>query len=359
MNTRQAKQYIFFALFLLAVILLISAVAAEINPIYMVFVPLVGTQQLGIKPDITKDIHIAGYGQSLSQGVTAINPQVQNMQNYGDVWTHNRYGVGATDIAGLAKGSGPYTAMLAAINGRSEKYFVVDFIHGEADRYTDPAVYAAHLKKLYFDLQVDVPEFTPFVIDQFSSLYSGDTELYPVVIALHDVSLSNGNITMVGPKYQYRDYYDADKIHLTVEGYEWLADQHAKVIYKVFYEKGFTPLQPKTISYDGGLKILVTFDVPVGPLQIDTTTVPMHPNGCYGFEVSDSAADCASVKVNSDSVEITLTQAIADNDARLRYAWSQVDAFGPFGNIKDSDPTRLIISGKSAANWLVHFDREI
>jgi hypothetical protein len=115
-------------------------------------------------------------------------------------------------------------------------------------------------------------------------------------------------------------------------------------------ETGSVPvLQPVSASYSGGV-VTVQFDVPVEPLQWDTTTVASQTD--YGFTVeSDSGAETiTSVDLGGDgtSVEITLSGTPGAN-LRARYGFDT-----QYGNLRDSETRTSVYDGETLANWLVH-----
>lgn len=165
---------------------------------------------------------------------------------------------------------------------------------------------------------------------------------------------------------------DAVYLHLTWEGYRHLACQMAKVLNAVYTTGAWEPLQPTAVVRSGAT-VTISMNVPVAPLQVDTTTVPAVAN--YGFEWIDNgdgnSVSISGVAVNSDNVVLTLSDTPTGTGQRVAYArsmpataYTNAGGDGALGNIRDSDATALLNSPRTglpydAHNWLVHFDEAV
>ncbi|MGY2052969.1 hypothetical protein [Methylobacterium sp. JK268] len=128
--------------------------------------------------------------------------------------------------------------------------------------------------------------------------------------------------------------------------------------------------------------VALKFHVPVAPLVLDTSEVT-DPNGAFGFEIYDPAANAnipiTAVRVVAGrTVELVGNRTIPPN-ARARYAYTPPAGFVPYGSsgtpgytplyknigargcLRDSDPYVFEPSGLNVRlyNYCVIFDREI
>jgi hypothetical protein len=268
---------------------------------------------------------------------------------------------------------------LATAAGQVYRVAALCLIHGEQDQTenTPIAKYAADIAQLQQNYQTDIQAITgqttgvPLFMSQLSEQCANTTtrQLF-IAQAQFQAFLANpGRVYLTGPKYIY-PY--ADVQHLTNVGYRWEGEYMEKAIRKTVYEgTRWKPLYPLSITIYGAV-ISVKFNVPVGPLVIDTTLVSPPTNvtgGMYGFEYYDNSGATPSISsvqvssTNSSIVQITLASAPAAGAVRqLAYAYTAGSNYGgggtsgvaPRGNLRDSDPYPSLY-GNTLYNWCVHF----
>jgi hypothetical protein len=125
------------------------------------------------------------------------------------------------------------------------------------------------------------------------------------------------------------------------------------------------PLQPKSHIRQGNVCV-VTFDVPSGPLVLDTTAVSNPGN--YGFALVDSAGAALTIssvsQIGPDRIKIVAAASIPSG-AKVRYAWgdgataNSGPTTGARGNLRDSAGDRLMSDFGKLHNWCVIFERTI
>ena len=137
-------------------------------------------------------------------------------------------------------------------------------------------------------------------------------------------------------------------IHMTADGYRHLGSMMAKAAYQIVVEgKWWWPLMPVTTTLSGDT-ITIEYQVPYGPIVLDTSVV--SDPGNFGFNFSDSAGTKISGVAVTGDAEITLTLSQASAGGMLSYALvtpSKVltpegqgygPQAGPRGCVRDSDP---------------------
>ena len=214
----------------------------------------------------------------------------------------------------------------------------------------------------------------PMFHSQFSAwsaaFYGGgrDSAISPYEV-LAEAEVNPEKTVLVAPRY-FLPHAGAGAqfpgIHPSNEGYRWLGEYYGKV-YKHVVVDGATwsPLRPLSITRAGTV-ITAIFNVPVGPLTLDTTLVTDPGN--FGFEFTDDSENppgIASVAVSaSNTVTVTLDAVPTGENKRLRYAYTGIPGnnagptSGPRGNLRDSDPA-ISATGRSLYNWCVHFDKPV
>jgi len=295
-------------------------------------------------------------------------------------------GWSGTGYSGLKKGTVNYSNGLLSLvaakklaNLEGIPYVLGAFyvIHGESDYQSPAATYKSYLEEWQNDLQNDSKSITgqtgiiPMFLCQLSS--SGSTYNNPTV-PIGQLAAAEANPTkiyLVTPKYML-DY--ADAVHIPNYSQRRLGEYYGKVMKKVLVDGiAWKPLSPSTVSIAANV-ITVNFNVPVAPLQFDTTKVMSAAN--YGFEYFDStnSASITNVALGSDltSVVITLNTVPTGSNKKIAYAYSS-DRLGgryvvgsPKGNLRDSDTTPALYTtnlpanyGTELNNWCVHFIKDI
>lgn len=270
-------------------------------------------------------------------------------------------GKGGTDIINLSKGTLPYTQHLSAYQGaynlaqaqgKSYSVWFIAFIQGEGDisiRRTTNHFYNM-LLQLKDDFDNDIKAITKQTFSPLMITYqTASHRYYPmdsinVANAQLKASVDRADIVMACPMYQF-DY--ADNIHLTANSSVQLGKYLSKAAYKTWRhiehdEPEFKPLQPEKVIWQGKI-IDVTFNVPSGSLQFNTSIVAAATNMGFDIRVNNIVQNAAIVSlsiVGSNRVRIVLDQ---DYPAGvLTYAQGRTgdpntsgSATGPRGNLCD------------------------
>jgi hypothetical protein len=177
-------------------------------------------------------------------------------------------------------------------------------------------------------------------------------------------------IVLVAPKY-FLDYtassreYGVDGIHLTAASEQLLGEYYGKAYKRTVIDRvPWKPVYPTRVGIASNV-ITATFNVPKGPLAIDTQRVTDPGN--FGFEYSDNTGNpptIAKVELSEENqLRVTLTKAptAAVGNRYLSYAWSGKignpagPKSGPRGNLRDSDDTVGHYSHQRLFNWCVTF----
>ena len=229
-------------------------------------------------------------------------------------------------------------------------------IHGEAD--TLNPVYSTNLLTWQADMQRGVNAITGG--DSVIPIIASQTQAQPISqvhvntmpfstgagpLGTLEAAMNNpGLICIACPEYVMAH----GSIHMTADGYRHLGSMMAKAAYQIVVEgKWWWPLMPLTTTLSGDT-ITIEYQVPYGPIVLDTSVV--SDPGNFGFNFSDSQkTKISAVAVTGDS-EITLTLSQASTGGTLSYALvtpSKVltpegqgygPQAGPRGCVRDSDP---------------------
>lgn len=268
----------------------------------------------------------------------------------------------------------------------------VTVIHGESDYEsgrTSPQYilnYEANLSQWQTDYETDVNEIIgttdvlPMFISQVNSRATG--EIADAQLSAH--LNSNQKIILVAPKYQYN--YAIGGTHLTNTSSKQMGEMLGKVIKKVSIDgQIWNPLMPTSISRTANI-VTISFNIPVGSLNFDTSLVALRPN--YGFDFLQTNGNEITITDvtlinNNTQVQITLSAIPTGTDQRIHYAWrcfqnQAVDAtyltstsancggadrptyVG--GNLRDSDNSvspAIGSTGLPLYNWCVAFNKQI
>jgi hypothetical protein len=270
---------------------------------------------------------------------------------------------GPTDFP--PEGSGSFLEMmsqvglgrtLAEATGRGYNLPAMLLIHGEAD--STNSAYAVNLATWQADAQRGVNAITGR--NDVLPIIASQTQEQPISVHGHNVmpfvdgagslgtltaAIANpGLVCIAGPEYLMTH----GSIHMTADGYRHLGEMMAKAAYQIVIEgKWWWPLMPATSTLIGDT-IKIEYQVPYGPIVIDTDVV--SDPGNFGFNFSDSAnTKITDVAVTGDS-EITITLSKAPSGGMVSYALvtpskdltPQGQGYGPNagprGCVRDSDP---------------------
>jgi hypothetical protein len=134
--------------------------------------------------------------------------------------------------------------------------------------------------------------------------------------------------------------------HLDANGYRWYGEMLGKVYRRTVLEGGrFDPLQPCALfrDADDARKIRIRFLVPVGPLVLDTLTLPKVAD--FGFLIYQNRAvrKIAEVRLlDGVTVEITC-EGVLDVNSDIEVTYAGQNAVGQ-GNLRDSDDYRALFN---------------
>lgn len=296
-------------------------------------------------------------------------------------------GSGATDIDHLGEKSSAYKKLLSEIrhayNLAQEKKckFIVPaicWIQGENDLVWDiKGNYKTKICRLRSTLERDIKSITKqaiavkFIMYQTNCLTISESPFNAnqfncpqthVPQAQLDLLLKDTNFIASGPTYPYsikREYVHLDGISQKRLGYL----QGISLIKTLSGEKesGLIP----TSFTKSQKSIIISFNVPVPPLVIDTVNVTKANN--YGFSVINKKNKNILSQVFLKNNKIYLQCNEYPNDVKVRYAvngtyWKTGHMRGSRGNLRDSQGTTLkcAINNQSFRldNWCYMFDQK-
>jgi hypothetical protein len=286
-------------------------------------------------------------------------------------WAIYTSGASGQGYGSLKKGTVVYDANLAAVTNAKNKTSgtttvrALHIIHGEYHIATGTGAtsYESYLNEWLTDYNTDVKAITGQSNDiiavltqphNFTFYRDGgftNMNLFPFQ-AILDFHKNNANAYLAGPTYHLPSN---DGLHLSNLGYYYMGEYHAKVVDRVIHDGGsWDPMRPTSIVRTGA-NIDVTFNVPVGNLTIDTSTVAAQAN--YGFHYTDDSGAppaIASVTVTgSNTMRVQLASVPSGSNPKLGYAMDAT-ANG-LGNIRDQDPAVSDYNGYPLYNWCVNF----
>lgn len=257
---------------------------------------------------------------------------------------------------------------LAKESGHNLEYDCILLTHGEADAILSHTSYAEELVKMLRDYTEDLRHITGqahapiMILSQQQSSPPVPNVGSAVIQAQWFVQAESSNtIICAGPKYQYS--YVEGALHLSEGGYNRLGEKYGQVFYQTVIEKNpFIPLSPNKITLKGPTTILVSFNIPVGPLAWNEALATPHQTVHTawslgrGFEVRDAQKNEINITnvriLSNDELEIDLAPPI-DLPLTLSYAMtigrhdlgrstSGIDlggsTSGRIGQLCDSDP---------------------
>ena len=270
-------------------------------------------------------------------------------------------GHGSYRIDQLNKASAWYPTLLAHVSGAhvlsaDHAVHAVGWIQGENDAVsgtrTPYAVYRAALEQLQVDIDTDIRAITGQAAPVYLLTYqmSYGARVWPAQAnAQLDLARKNPRFVMVTPTYHLP--HAPDNVHLTAIGYKRLGAYFGKA-YKTMVIDGKRPKWIEPISATRRGKVIrVRFDVPVGPLVLDTAT--MAPTANFGFKVLDEAGTptISSIAVDGNDLLVTLS-ALPTGEAWFRAGMDYLGAGltiteGASTNLRDSDPSVINIGSTS------------
>lgn len=282
-------------------------------------------------------------------------------------------GVGGTSYAGLKKGNQIYTNMLVALEkakvlaaARGLK-IIVDAVvckHGESGA-SDPA-YKSYLQEWRSDIEADVKAVTGqvagvhFIFSQPSSFTVTNPEAALAMLELHN---EDERFHLACPDYCVGSAgYHIDYLHMVGPGYAHLGAYYAQAWMQALWgASGRNKVLQMTSASRTGSQVIVLFDVPVAPLQLDTVSVAEAQNFGFRFYDSNGEIPIESVSLSGDGVSVTVQLASipSGTEERVEYALTPqsnprtLEAI-PRGNLCDSSLAISIHDNRPLKNWAVH-----
>lgn len=279
-------------------------------------------------------------------------------------------GAGSTSIAGLSKGTEPYSRNITVLSkfkelGNAQNKIVKClgwfWTQGEQDYVanTTKAAYKNSLSQLINDLNADIKATTkqvdaPKVISYQTRNFTEKAQNPVIALAQLELSNERNDYFMACPMYHILRLDGLEDVHPDGRGYAILGAYYG-LVYKrtVIDGEDWKPLQPLKADAVDNIA-LVNFHVPVGKLVIDTTLLTQKTN--YGFRVSKSDGSDYTITnvevINSNTVKIQTSENIASGSV-VKYG--QLDGYG--GNLRDEQGNYLTVNPVGADyplhNWCV------
>lgn len=287
-------------------------------------------------------------------------------------------GAGSTSIFEHVSGSSLYSKTvdviskmhsLSTADAKTSACLGVFWIQGESDLATAQATYQTTLQNLRSSLSSSIQGVTgqtePLKLFTYQTSSHLNFSQATPNSALAQLAAANADasIYLTTPIYHLEH---SDGVHLTSRSSRHLGAYMALAYKRVIIDGlDWKCLQPKSHIRQGTVCVL-TFDVPAGPLVLDTVSVADPGN--YGFALVDSSGNALTVSsvslIGPDRVKIVAASTIPSG-AKVRYAWGDgVQAgsgpiTGPRGCLRDSAGDRLLSDYGKLHNWCVIFERTI
>ncbi|MEI1732858.1 hypothetical protein V8P92_01935 [Acinetobacter baumannii] len=285
-------------------------------------------------------------------------------------------GHGSYKLTDLIKGTAWYPKLLEhvtkakqLINSAGYTPQVINFVQGANDAAassrTTKAVYKPMLAQLQVDAEADIKAASGkdnpirFMIAQMSY----GTRAWPDMAAAHlELCKESDKFMLVTPMYHFP--YATDNVHLTNIGYKWMSAYFGRAYDQYIYENRKPDYINPRLAYIDGKNVVIKFDVPTWPLQIDTTTLANTTNA--GFKVMNGASEVPivtnGVMATDDTVIIELSST-PTTDVQVRYGLDYQGAGltlteGASGNLRDSTKDTALIAGTEKPLYHVcpHFE---
>lgn len=283
-------------------------------------------------------------------------------------------GYGGASISFLEKGNSWYANTFlnhitqAHTLNANHKVQAMMWMQGENDGGSmTQATYFQKLNKLVGDVETDAKAITGQTSPVYTLLYQTCTNSAAwrqIQKAQLDVAKTNPKAFLVTPLYHIPHVSDA--VHLSALGYKWVGAYFGRAYKKLLEGKQPKWLDPVSATLRG-TELRVRFSVPYRPLVLDQIT--LAPTQNYGFRVQTTADDVAvainQVYVDGDYVVLILASA-PSGAATVRYAMDYLGTglnivSAGSGNVRDSEPSKINISGQEYPLYNVapHFELPI
>ncbi len=286
-------------------------------------------------------------------------------------------GFGGSAYSALKKGGQVYANMLIALNKAVELAAIEGWNvvvagcvikHGEGD--LNNSNYLNNLLEWRNDVDADVKAITGqtsdvhFIMNQ-PTTHRGTTapQSSLAMLEAHNTSPFHH---LAGADYPFGTEYAADELHMTGPGYFHIGEQMARAWQQALWSgAGKAKITQITDASRTGTTVTLTYEVPVPPLVLDTTTVPERDAKGFRFFDSTGEIPIVGVAVTDDGTgtgvgEITLELARASSGIRQRiiYALSPQSSTRSAenrvrGNVRDSAPETSAYDGRPLYNWAV------
>ncbi|CAI8792215.1 sialate O-acetylesterase [Pseudomonas sp. IT-P218] len=287
----------------------------------------------------------------------------------------SNHGRGGQGITQLNKGTIPYQNSLTAIaeakaecdrKGWPYRIPCICWNQGQHDGGMAAGVYYGHLVQLQADYEADIQAITgqtgriPMVVTQMSnwtaptynrSFSNIPHEQYQVALDFPD------RFVVAGPQYWLPS--NSDGIHLPAVAYSRDGIALAGAVGAMIKGEQWKPTACVS-AVRNGLKVTLRFNVPHGPLVIDTVNV--SDPGFWGLRWIDSTSSASIVAtelVGYDAIEVTLSNEPTGSSPIIGVADIGIASTlagpttGPRTCIRDSSP-RLDRTGLPVYNWACH-----
>lgn len=273
---------------------------------------------------------------------------------------------------------------LAQTAGKTYGIGAIVMTHGETD--SGSSTYENSLIQLLSDYNADLAAITgqtqkiPMYLSQQHAYPSGaGTQGQRPVANIVQWQLGvvhKGDFVCTGPQYQYEGTPNAQAgdypgVHLTALGYKMLGEKYGQVYYeRAVAGRDWQPLQPTSVERSGRT-VIVHFNVPVPPLNWDTSfdapAIPEWVNG-RGFELRSGSGNItiSSVAISDNSVIVTANSDLPASGLIVGYALSSqgvqmtTASLGwRWGQLRDSDPFVGYSTKLANPNYAVSFEMTV
>ncbi len=294
-------------------------------------------------------------------------------------------GQGATALASLSKGSLPYEKFMEDIANAYKKAKergwefevpAICYMQGESDIEDYPKTdYKKLLKQLSVDFNHDIKQIThqnrdiKIICYQSNNVSSGDNFIQDSFECVEsnvpqtqmELIRDDSLFWASGPTYPYT--FERERIHINSEGQKLIGNLAALSALDIIRgkEKRYGVI-PINITKNRN-EIVIHYNVPVPPLQLDTIAVKKTRNYGFGVITQQNRDILTEVKLEGDSIRLICSEIV--DTCKVRYAINgehKKSGYlkGPRGNLRDSqgDEEKAIINGKQYPlhNWGYQFD---
>jgi hypothetical protein len=245
-------------------------------------------------------------------GMTAVATRLaNNLYTAGDAAVLvSNHGIASQSYTGLAKGTTPWSNMLAAVrrgrivsrlNGREYDLLALRWLQGEQDAGIDPAVYEAFLVQQQSDFQTavnaildDSAATRPLIGMQVSNSCNQNPPKDPTVgQGLLQAAIDNPlKIVCPGPSYLYPTV--SDGTHITAAGNVSRAVVEARFLQRFLQGQDALPLYCKS-AVQSSTRITLTFHLPADAANIQFSTAICTDPGNKGINFTQTGGNSPTI----------------------------------------------------------------